>query len=1529
MKGDFSSLRFDRHENDQGVLYQQGRVTLDADLTAAELIALHWRTRAARDVIGTGVAAVPTADPDGFRVESAAVVGGEVHVRVHPGRIWADGVLLYLPGEPPGSTAPVDRAAPYLDPPLDTGTVGDIGDGVRDVVVLEVALEELNAFQEPERLLEPALGGPDTAERITARYDFRLLRLAPGEDCRSVLPRLHDGPEGKGRLTASLDPPVTLGGDCPTVEGGGYTGFEHNLYRVEIADVSSGAPRFKWSQFNGGLVGRGVFQAGPPRRVVITANRAAIVNSGLTDFYLEALAYDGALGRWRVVYGAPASLDDQLELELADPPVFGAFAFGAEPVFFRLWNGIEPIADFTASAPPAELRDGIRLRFDPPASATYRPGDYWTFPVRAGEIANPETLVDDAPPRGPVLRRVPLAEIEWTGRLDTTISGAIEDCRRRFPPLTDQKTCCTLRVGDGVRTFGDFDSLEEAALHLPASGGELCLLPGLHFANLVLRDRANVRIHGCARRTMVLPRPATPALPIVSIQGGGGIEISDLDLVSFFGPLVVATASETRGPADLRVHDCRMLARTCAVSVERAEKVVVARNELWLLDTPEGRSAIRLGAVGALVERNSLGVRPFREPPGDGDGGEDGGGRPEPPDPCEKPDRIYATARTSIAYAYRVWTTRVLAAPVQPYRAWGGIHLLGGSEEVRVLENHVDGGAGHGVTLGGLLPGESPAPAPGEPGPAAPTVVLDRGEMTGYVQDEAGAAVPDVDVYLSAGGTVAGQGRSDANGAFRIKIGNGTYAVSVEPGWEIVALKEAEFEGARYYVIVVRRAAVEVPEEEGFLYRISLEENEIERMGLSGVGFRPFAERGDEPLPEAADPTELADVLSTRFAPRDLMGTTSPVRELVIRANRIHHNLRAVFDDELRRAARTVGQGGISLALVETALIEDNEVLDNGLSAVSPTCGIFVAYGEDVEIRGNRVAGNGPVGEDYDGNRLEGLRGGVFVRFAVASLLGGEADAHQKPALRVVGNRIDQPAGRALTALAFGPVAVLGNYLNSEREGRWSIIDTLVGGALILNLGGLHRQMRFEPPASDAFEPNRLSVSRAAFRDTARAEALLPGGETLFDDNQMRLGPGHRSRTAALLVTLDDLGFDGNQLTAFPPEILFANAVCVGFSLRATDSSFRERARACYFSLLSSALGLTAQGRLLTMNTTALNQGDHCIVALSNASPGGPPVVDRDNLEGNAALCRRLAGGDLRAYLTRAAGAALYTGGAAPETAELGSRAKLATEQAALSVGRAGAEYRRAYARETARLGQRLGTESPRVQTARSRLAGGEATLRQLEVEAELTRVREASAPQGGALVDGRVMDVRQRGQANATVELVHADDTPVGLTARTDDAGYFALALEPEQAKRLEAEGDLFVRVTDPQGKVLQRSATPVRVATDASVRTEVVLPAARVPASVLTRATEIFRRAPSAPPRTSTPLESVRGIGPKTAEKLRAAGIPDLEALLRTPGARLVDVAGFDADVMRERAREAVSEAARAKRGRGRGTERSGDDG
>ena len=179
-----------------------------------------------------------------------------------------------------------------------------------------------------------------------------------------------------------------IAGDCPIPVGGGYSGFEHRLYRIEIADVPSGsASMFKWSRENGGLVGRGTFDPAHPTYHDYcqpgchhTANQPS--------FYRRDRELRCRLGYSHVVAGAHAALSGST-LQCTAAAAFGAYPAAAGTVFFRLWDGISPVSAFPISATPVQLENGILLQFDADGAGKYLPGDYWIFPVRAQGIANP------------------------------------------------------------------------------------------------------------------------------------------------------------------------------------------------------------------------------------------------------------------------------------------------------------------------------------------------------------------------------------------------------------------------------------------------------------------------------------------------------------------------------------------------------------------------------------------------------------------------------------------------------------------------------------------------------------------------------------------------------------------------------------------------------------------------------------------------------------------------------------------------------------------------------------------------------------------------------------------------------------------------------------------------------------------------------------------------------------------------------------------------------------------------------------
>jgi len=431
--------------NFNGILHQQGRVITDADWNAQTIITNDWQDTAGRNIIsGKKVAAIPAENPDAFKIKSALVSEGkEVKIVMTPGMAWVDGLPIYLESE-----IDVSRTATYLEPPIQNPVPGieTIGEGVRDAVIIELRRTEVNGFQMPGSLIEPALGGPDTTERVNTSIAFRLLRLEEKEDCSVIADKLNDDFSKKGKLTVSLEPPkdITSDCDCPKSVEGGYTGFEHALYRIEVARVNGGSPpMFKWSQFNGGLVGRGIFDAAI-NKVTVKANLPAIQTCGIDSFYLEAVEYDPDRGHWDVSFGIKATLNAEGDLQLVGLPLFGTIPATTSTtdhdasVFFRLWNDVRLIGDFVAADPPGVLIDGIHLKFDPASAdnSNYAPEDHWTFPVRAGEISNPAVLIDGRPPDGVEYHRASLGILNWDGTTDIG-ETLIEDCREIFQPLTN------------------------------------------------------------------------------------------------------------------------------------------------------------------------------------------------------------------------------------------------------------------------------------------------------------------------------------------------------------------------------------------------------------------------------------------------------------------------------------------------------------------------------------------------------------------------------------------------------------------------------------------------------------------------------------------------------------------------------------------------------------------------------------------------------------------------------------------------------------------------------------------------------------------------------------------------------------------------------------------------------------------------------------------------------------------------------------------------------------------------------------
>lgn len=1210
MKGDFSFLASDPPPHYSGVLHQQGRVLLDRDWNEAAAIAATWRSAVGRDTFGAGVLAVPVSGTAAFKVLDASTDGAVVKVRLDAGRAWADGLSLTL-------DKPASFLASYFAPPFQSpaATAKTIADGVRDLVVLEAWEDTLSGFQDPLHLIEPALGGPDTTERTQAYISLKLLRLGPNEDC-SAAAGLADDLGSRGRLTVSPAPVLNITGDCPLEAGGGYTGLEHYLYRIEIADPDgTGRARFKWSQWNGGLVGRGLFTAGAPgtATLAITANDQMINHCGLQDFYLEALAPDAARGGWSVRLSADATLSQDGVLALSN--VQGAWpAVTPSSGFFRLWNGIELVQDFPpGGANPVELKDGIRVELDAASAgnANYLPGDYWTFPVRAaGAVFEPAPWPVKAPPQGILHHRVALGILNWSGPPPVDISfanGEIDDCRRIFRPLTNQKICCTFNVGDGRSSRGDFDSIEEALQHLPASGGEICLLPGLHTTNAVIDGRSNVRIKGCDTKTKVIPRKEGAAQPIFTVRDSQNVVLEHMDLVTLGGTAIVVGASQRGACSEIEIAHNRILACTNAIRARQVRGIHIHDNRIRMLDKRGSDVAIYLAGDDGLIERNDIRLVPAPAmPPLDVPTEPD---PLDPNDPCAKLEIVYFNPRLFVIYVNAVWTLLLppLILLLQPYRALGGIQLGGGSERVTVLENAVTGGAGNGVTLGGTPPAAPPAQED-------PSFTLPRESgVQGLVIGPDGKPMAGVQVTLTdlETGTVITPAPSDAKGEFvfgsnpaKLRVGEGEATMSIDK------IDFQELPNQRFFqlTVVLKADETPLPEDSGFLYDIAIERNAIEAMGLSGIGIASAAAPG---------PNTRASALALAA---DRLGT--PVIGLAIRGNRIRGCLLNLFDNLLRARAATQGLGGISLGMVQNLAIVDNAIERNGTSGANPACGIFVAYAEEAEVTHNRIVDNGPLTPDITPRDLvAGRRGGIVFKLVsnfnlldARALAAGETFS-QRPAARIHENVVDQPVGQALSAIAFGPVQCSDNAFSSELSGL-SAAEGMAGTVYLYDLGGVNtapagmqllrssnvvdtsgvvlalandtKAAAAPAPRAAAFGGFRAAPAALLPQRDAAVATLFPAGNVLFSDNQSRTGPGNTSVTCHTVATLDDLGWQQNQSFSLRSGNLLSNALLYGNTLRATANRLSERGEETQLSLLTLGVRL---------NNTSFNQGDHCIVA--------------------------------------------------------------------------------------------------------------------------------------------------------------------------------------------------------------------------------------------------------------------------------------------------------------------------------------------
>lgn len=456
MPSDISRKLFDKKKHYSGVINQQGRVNLDADLNE-QLDIQQYRTHTeTRDVIGAS--GVPKKG-DSFKIIPND--DGSDLVISH-GKMYVGGLLCELESDPevthfhqfydPKKQKKEKKPKvtylhqPYYPNPdiscfevLDSQKIKSpllkLNDGTY-LVYIDAWQREINYLDDP-LIQEVALGEADTTTRLQNVWQVKLLSVSSYDaTCKTEFnewKKLITPPTGKLnartiKVNNSKDP-------CLLSPSSGYRRLENQLYRVEVqkSDGDLASTRFKWSRDNASI------------ETKIESVNGSIIT--VTDVGKDKVL-GFANGQWVEIVSDESTLKNtpsKLIQILVDPDTREITLPSSIPpditgnLKLRRWD--QSVPEATADGLPASsgwinLEDGVQVSF---SEGTYQAGDYWLIPARTttGEIEWPPYKIPNLSP----VEQPPLGIKHYYCRLALlkVKSGKIEafDCRPLFPSLTE------------------------------------------------------------------------------------------------------------------------------------------------------------------------------------------------------------------------------------------------------------------------------------------------------------------------------------------------------------------------------------------------------------------------------------------------------------------------------------------------------------------------------------------------------------------------------------------------------------------------------------------------------------------------------------------------------------------------------------------------------------------------------------------------------------------------------------------------------------------------------------------------------------------------------------------------------------------------------------------------------------------------------------------------------------------------------------------------------------------------------------
>lgn len=423
MYGDFSRVTYDPAKHYSSVLYQQGRVRLDAEDNELQAILRHSIRAALVDILGDSAAA-----GDGFSIGFDSTTKS---LTIHEGVCYVDGIRVV--NHPPNPDLPYWQQ-PYLL------VDHDVSQKLPDTdfsVYLRVWHRSVGPAQDP-RLREVALGdlAPDTALRgqvvwqvLTGPAHQSNNNLRSTSDTESW----HPAPSPALLMAQAKQPDPVPQGPCTTSPASEYRGPENQLYRVEVhVGGRPGDATFKWSRDNGSVTA-GVVQLDG---AVATVERLG--RDGKTAFEVGDTV---ELVDDRSTFALPGTPPQKLLQVIAVDTLEETVTLSDEPgittdaslhPILRRWDAPEqPIVE---GEQWLILEDGVQVNFSRSAEGDYVTGDYWLIPARVatGDVEWPTSVTGQPipqPPKGIQYHYALLAEVD-------PANDQVTDLRPVIAPIT-------------------------------------------------------------------------------------------------------------------------------------------------------------------------------------------------------------------------------------------------------------------------------------------------------------------------------------------------------------------------------------------------------------------------------------------------------------------------------------------------------------------------------------------------------------------------------------------------------------------------------------------------------------------------------------------------------------------------------------------------------------------------------------------------------------------------------------------------------------------------------------------------------------------------------------------------------------------------------------------------------------------------------------------------------------------------------------------------------------------------------------